>query len=78
MIIVQCPHCKCYIEIIELNCRIFRCGILKSDFSQINPHLTKPECDTMKKEDKIYGCGKPFRVFQNEAHAFCVEKCDYI
>ena len=78
MIIVQCPHCKCYIEIIELNCRIFRCGILKTDFSQINPHLPKTECDAMKKENKIYGCGKPFRIFQNESHALCVEKCDYI
>ena len=77
-IIVQCPHCNHYIEIIELNCKIFRCGIIKSDFSQINPHSSKKDCDKMKKEDTIYGCGKPFRIIQKESHAFAIEKCDYI
>lgn len=33
-------------------------------FLQINPHLSKTECNTIKKE--IYGCGKPFRVFQHK------------
>ena len=78
VLIVQCPHCNQYIEVIELNCRIFRCGVLKSDFSQINPHSSKEECVNMKNSDIIYGCGKPFRIFQDESHALKVEKCDYI
>ena len=75
-IIVQCPHCNQYIEVIELNCKIFRCGILKSDFSQINPHSSKEDCDKMKKEDAIYGCGKPFLVKLEEEYVAI--SCDYI
>jgi hypothetical protein len=44
----------------------------------MNPHSSKEECDKMKNDDVIYGCGKPFRVFQDESHAMKVEKCDYI
>jgi hypothetical protein len=44
---VQCPSCLIDIEIIELNCRIFRCGIMKSTNQQINPHLNKEECDKL-------------------------------
>ena len=36
--LVCCPHCDTTIEIIELNCRIFRCGVLKSTGQQIDPH----------------------------------------
>ena len=43
--IVTCPHCVQSIEVLEVNCRIFRCGILKSNYTQINPHLSKVECD---------------------------------
>jgi len=70
---VECPHCNQNIEIIAINCAIFRCGIYKHNFEQINPHLDKENCDKLKKEDKIYGCGKPFRLISN-----VVEKCDYI
>ena len=39
--IIECPHCKIMIEIIELRCRIFRCGIMKNNFTQINPIYKK-------------------------------------
>ena len=40
-IIIDCPHCNCPMEIIQLNCRIFRHGILRSNGTQIGPHSSK-------------------------------------
>jgi len=74
---IKCPHCSIMIEIVELNCKIFRCGVYKSNNEQINPHLPKTECDVLVKNDSIYGCGKPFCII-NDAAPFIVEKCDYI
>ena len=62
------------IEIIELRCRIFRCGIMKNNFTQINPHLQEIQCNDLIKNNLIYGCGKPFYINKNDI----VEKCDYI
>lgn len=76
---VECPHCSQMIEIIELNCRIFRCGILKSDYKQINPHLSKLECERLFAEKLIFGCGKPFRILESEPNQeLTAIKCDYI
>lgn len=70
-----CPHCLIGVEVKkkELNCKIFRCGVYKSNNKQINPHAKKELCDKLKKEDLIYGCGKPF-MFKGTY----VEICDYI
>lgn len=73
MLIVTCPHCGEYVEIIELNCRIFRHGVYKKNMTQINPHMPQPECEALVKADEIYGCGKPFRI-----NAITAEICDYI
>lgn len=71
--IIVCPHCNDYIEIISINCSIFRHGVYKNNFQQLNPHLKKEDCDNAIKQDLIYGCGKPFKIV-NEL----VVKCDYI
>ena len=68
---LQCLHCGISIEVVEVNCSIFRCGIYKHNFQQIHPHLPKEECDLIV--DKIYGCGKPFKYVNQR-----LEKCDYI
>lgn len=75
MILVHCPHCQQLIEIVELNCRIFRCGILKQTGEQLPPHLPKIECDRLV--DAIYGCGKPFRIEESE-QTYVAVICDYI
>lgn len=77
-IYVECPHCKEYIFILlkELNCKIFRHGVYKNNFKQIDPHMKKEECDKLKEKDLIYGCGKPFEVCFNGF--WCAENCDYI
>ena len=74
MSIVECPHCHIWIEILEINCNIFRCGVYKSNLNKhINPHASKNECDTLKEKDLIYGCGKPFTIKNNVA-----VECGYI
>ena len=72
--IVSCPHCNQMIEILELRCRIFRCGIYKSTYKQINPHLAKEFCLQLVLKDEIYGCGGPFLI----NNLLNTEKCDYI
>jgi hypothetical protein len=77
--IVVCPHCNDYVVIEELNCCIFRHGINKTDGTQIDPHLPKPECDRLFQNNLIFGCGKPFRIIKGEnMEIIGVEKCDYI
>ena len=78
MIIVECPHCKQSIEILAINCRIFRCGIYKANYKQIDPHLPKAECDRVFAEGLIFGCGKPFIITVIDASTVKLEPCDYI
>jgi len=61
------------IEILEINCAIFRCGIYKNNYSQVNPHATKEQCDKLAQDGLIYGCGKPFKVVDGVA-----VECGYI
>ena len=74
-LIFPCPHCEQYITVAknEINCKIFRHGVFKNDFNQMNPHEKKEKCDQFSQNDTIYGCGKPFRIENNK-----VEICDYI
>lgn len=74
---IQCPHCEQSIEIIKINCRIFRCGIIKQTFNQIDPHLPKDQCDKLHAEGVIYGCGKPFQIVQTGEEWRAII-CDYI
>ena len=76
-IIITCPHCGQFAEILELNCRIFRCGIFKHNLQQIPPHETKEICDDLKLRDVIFGCGKPFRIMENSGVMEAVA-CEYI
>jgi hypothetical protein len=71
--LINCPHCGQMIEILEINCMIFRCGIMKQTFEQINPHSSKETCDYLKQNDLIFGCGKPFQF-----NGKLITICDYI
>jgi len=59
-----CPHCGISIEIEQVNCAIFRCGIYKKNYQQINPHMPKEEYEKIK--DDIYGCGQPFQLHNDK------------
>lgn len=74
---VKCPHCNEYVIIEEINCAIFRHGILKKNMNQINQHLSKLECDKLKEKDLIYGCGKPFKIIYKNNEWIAID-CDYI
>jgi hypothetical protein len=72
--IFECPHCQELIEIIEMNCKIFRHGVFKKNMKQLNPHEKEEECKRVKEKDLIYGCGKPFRINVKDE----IEICEYI
>lgn len=69
----ECPWCSGMIEVIELNCKIFRHGYYKKEKIQIPPHLNKEECEKLIQQDLIYGCGNPFTIIDG-----IIQKCDYI
>ena len=75
--ILVCPTCGDYVIIRKINCGIFRHGILKENGKQIDPHANKDLCDYYIRENKIYGCGKPFRIISVD-NKFITEICDYI
>lgn len=73
-IILKCPHCFDYFIIYknELNCRIIRHAIYKSNYEQIDPHLCKIECDRLLQENLIYGCGKPCEIIEKNNQYECI------
>jgi hypothetical protein len=75
----SCPYCDIIIEVEknQLNCKIFRCGIMKSNGIQVNPHTSKTECDYLSDNNLVWGCCKPFRFIEVENNNY-VEKCEYI
>jgi hypothetical protein len=84
-LILLCPHCKISVLIKkkDINCAIFRHGIMKNNGNQMDPHTPKELCDFLAKEGLIYGCGKPFRLKHEYGHSFqeqiyTTEVCDYI
>lgn len=78
-LLFDCPHCHkpILVYVAELNCKIFRHGIYKKTYKQIDPHLEKIKCDALIQKNEIYGCGKPFRIVEMNGE-YIVEICDYI
>jgi len=76
---IQCPNCNLEIIIYknEINCGIFRHGVLKSTGEQICPHLSKINCENLITNNLIYGCGKPFRIIKNNEN-YKALICEYI
>lgn len=75
--ILICPNCNVYVIIKKINCAIFRHGIFKENGIQIDPHSSKELCDYYIKNDLIYGCGKPFKIINNNGKLE-TKICDYI
>ena len=60
----KCPHCSIQIDIVKINCGIFRCGlyVLKNGkIKQIPPHSNEEKVKKIFNKYKVYGCGKPFK-----------------
>ena len=77
---IECPHCFQTIIIMknEINCAIFRHGVLKKKGIQMPPHLEKRICDELVRQDLIHGCGKPFKLVKNDKNEMKPIICDYI
>jgi len=86
--VVSCPHCQELILIYykDVNCKIFRHGAFRDTLLPIDPHTPKELCDVYVKENKIYGCGKPFQLLPSavvnmnsgDSPTFTTEICGYV
>ena len=82
-VIVECPHCllKIIVSKKDANNRFFRHGVYKDTGLQIDQNMNKDKCLELVKNNKIFGCGKPYKLnhikFNNEEIYF-TEKCDYL
>lgn len=80
-IVGKCPYCEDYFTVDQLNCKIFRhayynTGISMKDFRlnqyALPPHLSKIECDRLRAENKLIGCGGAIEYKNGE-----FVKCEY-
>lgn len=73
--VYNCPHCDAELIINDndINCGIFRHGVIIQTLQQISSHETEERCKFYSDNNLIYGCGKPFRITNLK-----IEKCDYI
>ena len=88
--VFSCPHClgSVVVHVSEVNCQIFRHAVLKNSGqqqqvnaqvnAQVNPHASKEELEYLVENDLVYGCGRPFRMFQENGVWSYVDVCDYI
>jgi hypothetical protein len=76
-LIINCPNCNDFICIEQLNCCIFRHAFFIATGKQVDPHTPKDVCEYLKKNNFIYGCGKPFKIVKIDKN-FTAIKCDYI
>lgn len=74
-----CPHCLNDIMVYktELNCRIFRHGIYRESYKQIDPHASKLLCDELVMKNKVIGCAKPFEIINDINGNLVAIICDY-
>ena len=85
-IIIECPHCGGTIVTgaKDVNCAVFRHGVLKRSGRQMGPHTKRAECERLVAEDAIVGCGKPYRLAAEKAggsagvKTFVAVACGYI
>lgn len=75
----SCPNCdnEIIVNKNELNCRIFRHGVYKDNYKQVDPHLPKIFCDKLIGEDKVIGCCKPFEIINDNKGNLIAIICDY-
>ena len=76
----RCPHCNGGIEVLkkDMNCLIFRHGILRDTGKPMNAHEKKTVCIKLFLEGKIHGCGKPFKLCRINEGIVVITMCDYI
>lgn len=76
-LIFLCPHCNMWVEIVEINCGIFRHGVYKQTGIQMPPHAPRAQCDDAVTGDLIWGCGRPFEIYTDGVEKK-IRSCDYV
>jgi len=74
---IICPQCNDPVLIEQINCGIFRHAVMKETGQQIDPHSPEAVCLELLKQDRIWGCGKPFQIVKEES-GWVVRCCDYL
>jgi hypothetical protein len=72
MMMLRCPNCLHFVIIEQINCGIFRHGVLPNG-QQLPPHASREECARA-----VSGCGKPFQVVKTESGGFVAKRCGFI
>jgi hypothetical protein len=80
---LECPHCKAMVVVYrhEIRCKIFRHGVFKDTMQPMDPHTPKELCDAYAREERIYGCGRPFflvEIIKDGKRDYRPEICGYI
>lgn len=78
--IFECPWCENIIQvpISQLGCSMFRHGIYKHNHEPINQRASKEACDMLVSKDLIFGCSKPFSIYEPSKGMWKARRCDYI
>jgi hypothetical protein len=76
----ECPHCKTMfiVNTKEINCGIFRHAVFSNDLKPINPHETKENCNELVRNNLVYGCAGPLKIYKDNDNKYIIEICDYI
>jgi len=71
----SCPHCDliCQVPRCEIRCTIFRHAVFKDSMRFVPPHASKETCEQWLREDRVWGCAKPFQFDGHQVIA-----CGYI
>ena len=64
---LPCPWCGGLIEVVAINCAIFRHGTFKHNGLQIPPHSKETEVAAWLQTPGLQGCGQPFRYVSVKA-----------
>jgi hypothetical protein len=60
ILIYECPWCSTSIQIVAVNCNVYRCGQFKDTGDQLPPHMPEKESEELK--ESYWGCGKPITL----------------
>jgi uncharacterized C2H2 Zn-finger protein len=74
---LNCPWCNQLVQLpkSQIKCCIYRHGVHKKSGRQIGSHAKKEYVEKLLKNDKIYGCGMPFK-FNKQTQQ--LEMCGWI
>jgi hypothetical protein len=83
-LLFSCPQCRelVQVETNQLNCGIFRHAVYHDTMQLVDPHLPKEICELLVRENKVFGCCKPFQIKQSISiqgdPIYALQCCDYI